>query len=34
MLGLTPDEIVHLLTLTVTVGFLATVTTLALWLQR
>jgi hypothetical protein len=34
MLGMTPDEIVLLLTLAVAMGFLAAVTALALWLQR
>jgi hypothetical protein len=34
MLGMMPDEIVELLTLTVAAGFLATVVALALWLQR
>jgi hypothetical protein len=34
MLGMTPDDIVHLLTLTVAAGFLVAVTALALWLLR
>ncbi len=34
MLGMTPDEIVLLLSLAVTAGFLATVAAVALWLLR
>jgi hypothetical protein len=34
MLGMMPDEIVQLLTLTVAAGFLVVVAALALWLLR
>jgi hypothetical protein len=34
MLGMTPDEIALLLTLTVGVSFLAVVTALGIWIQR
>jgi hypothetical protein len=34
MIGLTPDEIASMLTLAVTVSFLAGVAVLAVWLQR
>jgi hypothetical protein len=34
MLGMMPDEIVQLLTLTVAAGFLVAVAALALWLLR